>query len=77
MDPTLTLSLSVNCRLSDNDRYQTYVLPLASITMPLRRWRKIKQETQTLIGDIRHFVSTTTAIGIIIFKSVAWGVGVL
>jgi hypothetical protein len=75
MMPVLTLSLSVTCTLADLNRQQTYMLPLVSLTMPLNRWRQLKQDIRSVVSDIRQSVGVVVAIGEVIFKSTAWGVG--
>lgn len=75
MIPVLTLSLSVNCTLADLNRQQTYMLPLVSLTMPLNRWRQLKQDIRVLVGDIRQSVMVVVAISEIAFKSAIWGLG--
>lgn len=75
MMPALTLSLSVNCTLTDLNRQQTYMLPLVSLTMPLNRWRQLKQDIRVLIGDIRQSVAVAIAISEVAFKSATWGLG--
>lgn len=75
MMPVLTLSLSVNCTLADLNRQQTYMLPLVSLTMPLNRWRQLKQDIRVLVGDIRQSVAVAVAISEVAFKSAAWGLG--
>jgi hypothetical protein len=75
MSPALTLSLSVNCTLADLNRQQTYMLPLVSLTMPLNRWRQLKQDIRSVVSDIRQSVGIAVAIGDVVFRSVVWGVG--
>lgn len=75
MIPVLTLSLSVNCTLADLNRQKTYMLPLVSLTMPLNRWRQLKQDIRLVVSDIRQSVTVAVAIGEVAFKSAAWGLG--
>lgn len=75
MIPVLTLSLSLNCTLTDLNRQQMVMLPLVSLTMPLYRWRQLKQNVQAAINNIRQSVGIAVSIGEVIFKSAAWGMG--
>jgi hypothetical protein len=75
MMPALTLLLSVNCTLADLNRQQTYMLPLVSLTLPLNRWRQLKQDIRVLVGDIRQCVAVAATIGEVVIKSAAWGLG--
>lgn len=75
MIPVLTLSLSLNCTLTDLNRQQMVMLPLVSLTMPLNRWRQFKQNVRAAVNDIRQSVGIAVSIGEVVFKSAAWGMG--
>ena len=70
-----SLSLSVTCTLANLNRQQTYMLPLVSLTMPLNRWRHLKQDIRMLVRDVRQFVAVAATIGEVVIKSAAWGLG--
>lgn len=59
---TMTLSLSLNCQLSDRGRSKTFMLPLAWVTMPLDGWRRLAQQVQTGLNSA-------------LFGAMVWGVG--
>ncbi len=63
-DLTMTLSLSLNCQLSDRNCHQTFILPLAWLTMEMTRW-------QQLAGQIKTALTFTGILG----RSLAWGMG--
>lgn len=61
---TMTLSMSLNCHLSDRGQQQTFMLPLAWLTMELTKWQ-----------GLAHKIQTALTIGGIMGRSLAWGMG--
>lgn len=62
LDLTMTLSVSLNCQLSDRGKHQTLMLPLAWVSMEMSKWQRLARQFQTGLNNI-------------LFGQMIWGLG--